>query len=52
MPAAIARIAMIISRPVKLNFTNWSSPVRISQMLSNNMPILLVTLIFAMLITF
>jgi len=45
MPAAIARIAMIMGSPEKLKCSNWINPVTMSHMLSNIKPMFLVSFI-------
>jgi hypothetical protein len=49
MPAAIARIPIIMPNPEKLKLNNAISPYRMSQMLSNSMPIFLVILMIVLL---
>jgi hypothetical protein len=44
MPAAIARMPIIISSPLKLKLNNAISPVRMSQMASKSKPMFFVNL--------
>jgi hypothetical protein len=41
IPAAVARIAISVPIPEKLRWSRWARPVKISQVPSNNTPILL-----------
>jgi len=45
IPAAMARMPMIIPRPLKLKLNNAISPYRMSQMDSKSMPMFFVNLL-------